>query len=156
MRPCGWACGGLPGGSSLAQLLTAERGVRNRKGLPPFTQAQIVRWARDHRARRGEWPTQDSGPVEEAPGETWKEVNHALRDGRRALPGGPSLAQLLAERRGKRNRAALPPSRAAEILRWCAARHRRTGGWPGHDGGAIPEAAGETWEAVDCALSRGL
>src|SRR5262245_685157 len=74
---------GLPGGSSLAKLLAAERGVRNRKGLPPFTEGEIVHWAKNHHARTGQWPTQDTGPVEEAPGETWKEVNHALRDGRR-------------------------------------------------------------------------
>src|SRR5882672_7753208 len=34
-----------PGGSSLARLLTRHRGVRNRKELPPFTVAQILKWA---------------------------------------------------------------------------------------------------------------
>jgi hypothetical protein len=40
---------GLPGGSSLARLLARERGVRNRCGLPPLTEAAILRWARAHR-----------------------------------------------------------------------------------------------------------
>ena len=36
----------------------------------------------------------ESGPIAEAPGETWKSVDLALRYGYRGLPGGASLARL--------------------------------------------------------------
>lgn len=147
---------GLPGKSSLAKLLAAKRGVRNRKGLPPFSEEEIVRWARKHRLRTGEWPTQDSGPITEAPGETWKEVNSALRDGRRGLPGGSTVAQLLAARVGRRNESALPQYTISGILAWCDAEFQRTGQWPRHDSGAISDAPGETWGAVESALQRGM
>jgi hypothetical protein len=85
---------GLRGGSSLAQLLARERKVRNRADLPPLTEAQIRRWAEAHRRRTGKWPGQKSGMVEGAPGETWKNLNQALRDRHRGLPGGTSLVKL--------------------------------------------------------------
>jgi hypothetical protein len=55
----------------------------------------ILAWATAHHRRTGEWPTDTSGPVEGAPGETWKAVNQALFQGLRGLPGGSSLYQLL-------------------------------------------------------------
>src|SRR5581483_2073506 len=94
---------GLPGGSSLARLLHRERGVRNPKALPELTTRQILAWIDAFHARSGRWPHYQSGPIEEAPGETWGAVNFALEQGRRGLPGDSSLAQLLARRRGVRN-----------------------------------------------------
>lgn len=86
---------GLPGGNSLAQLLAARRGVRNHLRLPRLATKQIAAWAGAHRDREGEWPTVRSGPVPEAPGETWKGINVALFKGLRGLPGGSSLPRLL-------------------------------------------------------------
>ena len=43
----------------------------------------------------GRWPKRDSGPIEEAPGETWGAVEMALAHGQRGLPGGSSLIRLL-------------------------------------------------------------
>ncbi len=91
---------GLPGGSSLRQLLSRERGVRNEKDLPPLDIAQILRWADAHHERFGEWPMRNSGPVADAPGDTWLGINGALWLGNRGLRGGSSLARLLAARRG--------------------------------------------------------
>src|SRR5262249_58060632 len=88
---------GLLGDSSLAQLLAARRGVRNVQALPPLTEGQIVAWALAHHDRTGGWPYEDSGPVAEAPGETWKNLDAALRQGLRGLPGDSSLARLIAE-----------------------------------------------------------
>jgi hypothetical protein len=85
----------LPSGMSLAQLLAVHRGKRNRAALPPLTEAQIVAWADAYYARHGKWPTQTSGPVEEAPGETWNGLDRSLVNGRRGLPGGSSLPKLL-------------------------------------------------------------
>jgi len=147
---------GLPGGSSLAQLLAARRGVRNKARLPHLTCEEILRWSDAHHARTGRWPTQTSGPISEAPGETWPGVNRALGQGLRGLPGGSSLAQLLAEERGVRNRGALPPLTLQQIRAWARAHRERTGRAPTGQAGPIPEAQGETWAAVDSALRNGL
>ncbi|MDB5310849.1 MAG: hypothetical protein JWO38_5051 [Gemmataceae bacterium] len=146
---------GLPRGGSLAKFLAEHRGVRNHMALPPITVEQILTWADAHHARTGEWPTGKGGPIPDAPGETWKAVEAALAAGLRGLPGGETLARLLARHRGKRNRKALPPLAAEQIREWIMAHFRRTGGWPSRKGGPIPDAPGETWIAVDQALYRG-
>src|SRR5260370_41001320 len=100
---------GLPGGSSLAQLLAGHRGVRNRKRLPRLSDAQILRWADEHFRRTGRWPTADSGPIHGVPGATWRNVRNALALGLRRLPGGSSLARLLTEHGRKHHQRACPP-----------------------------------------------
>lgn len=147
---------GLPGGESLARLLTDHRGVRNHMALPPLTIEQILAWADAHHARTGEWPTGKGDEIPEAPGETWRAVEMGLSTGLRGLPGGDTLARLLSRHRGKRNRKALPPLSVEQIKKWVEAHVRRTGEWPRRAGGPIPEATGETWTAVDQALYRGL
>src|SRR5262249_32726992 len=112
---------GLPGGSSLAQLLAEERGVRNPCRLSRLTLAQILTWADAHHQRSGKWPNTESGPIVDAPGETWKAIDQALRLGMRTLKGGSSLARLLAQRRGVRNIQALPPLTVKQILAWADA-----------------------------------
>jgi hypothetical protein len=63
---------------------------------PPLTVEQVLAWADAYRARTGRWPAAGSGPVPKAPGETWAGIDQALRGGGRGLPGGYSLARLLA------------------------------------------------------------
>jgi hypothetical protein len=147
---------GLNPGSSLAKLLLTHRGRRHKKYLPPLTADLVLAWADVHHARTGDWPTQYSGPVADAPGETWSGVDCALLEGCRTLPGGSSLAQLLAVRRGVRNHLALPPLTPAVTLGWADAHHARTGAWPRQDSGPIPEAPGESWAAVSQALLVGV
>jgi hypothetical protein len=147
---------GLPGGTSLARLLADQRGVRNIKALPDFSLPQILAWADAHFTRTGEWPTRESGSIPEAPGETWLAVASALVNGRRGLPGRSSLAQLLAEQRGRRNHMDLPALSVQGILAWADTHHQRTGQWPREDSGPITEAADETWRGVDTALEKGL
>lgn len=89
----GWR--GLPGGSSLARLLAQQRGVRNKQGLPPLTREMILHWADRHHERTGQWPRHRSGPIPEAPGETWMIIDTALQMGSRGLPGETTLYQLL-------------------------------------------------------------
>jgi hypothetical protein len=147
---------GLPGGDSLAALLARRLGARNRLTLPRLTLKAILSWADHHRGQTGEWPRVLSGPVAAAEGETWLGVDSALREGLRGLRGGSSLARLLAQRRGVRNKAQAPRLTRKLILEWADAYHRRTGKWPGQQSGPIPEAPGETWSAVQCALRDGL
>jgi hypothetical protein len=126
---------------------------------PPLTEEQVLRWADAHRRRTGKWPSSESGPVAGVPGRTWQAVNRALARGSGGLPGGSSLARLLAQRRGKRNQALAPPLTAGQILRWADAHHARTGRWPGRTSGAVPDAPGENWSAINGALwvgNRGL
>jgi hypothetical protein len=147
---------GLPGGSSLARLLAEHRGVRNRKGLPPLTEEQILAWADAHHNRTGHWPRPHTGPILEAPGETWLAADMALRKGLRGFPGGSSLARLLTERRPVRKVQGRPALSVEQILAWADAHHERIGRWPNLNAGTIPEASGETWRDMDRALRRGL
>jgi hypothetical protein len=148
-------CQGMPGGSSLAPLLETHRGVRDLSNLPPLSIEQVLAWADAHRARSGEWPTLNSGPIEGSGGETWKGVNAALRLSHRGLSGCPSVAKLLAKHRGVRRPRALPRLTVKRILQWADAHYERTGQWPSVTAGDIPEAPGENWSAVDQSLRHG-
>jgi hypothetical protein len=148
---------GLPGGSSLARLLAGTRGYRNRRQLPPLSAEDVLAWADAHRARTGHWPRARSGPIPEAPGETWAAINAALAARARGLTTGGSLARLLAQRRGKRNVAALPVLSESQVLAWADAFHARTGLWPKARSGPVErDAPGEHWRTINGALRRGL
>jgi hypothetical protein len=86
---------GLRGGSSLLRLLVRKRGVRDPLNLPALTEEGIRQLALLHRQQTGHWPRYNSGPVDDASGETWAAIDSALRYGKRGLPGGSSLALLL-------------------------------------------------------------
>jgi DNA-binding XRE family transcriptional regulator len=147
---------GLRGGTTLAQLLAEHRGVRNRQRLPHFEVFKILAWSDAHRRRTGEWPNRSSGPIPDAPGETWRAVEMALFHGGRGLPGGTTLARLLAKERGLRNRGSLPDLSEELILSWSEAHFRRSGAWPQMMSGAIYKVPGEKWHGVEAALRRGL
>jgi hypothetical protein len=149
---------GLPGGSTLPQLLARERGVRPQRRRPLLTIPEILRWADAHLARTGRWPAARSGRIPEAPGETWAGVHKALRKGLRGLPGGSSLVRLLREQRGARHwiRGERAPLTIPQILAWADAHHTRTGHWPTGGSGPIPEAPDETWRSVGAALTQGM
>jgi hypothetical protein len=145
----------LPGNSSLARLLEEKRSVRNKQNLPPLTEEKILKWVDAHKGRTGKWPKRGAGPIPEAPGENWNAIDASLAQGVRGLPGGSSLARLLAEHRGMRNPQDLPPLTADQILAWADAHLQRTGNWPTQNSGPVNEAPGETWKAIDLALLRG-
>jgi hypothetical protein len=142
-------------GLSLAQLLAEQRGVRNRNRLPKFTIRQIVSWTIAHRERTGTWPTSMSGPIREAPGETWHAIEKALRNGTRGLKGGSSLFQLLAEQHHVRLHRRLPAVTAEQILHWADAYFARFTEPPNQTSGRIPGTSGITWGAVSQMLVDG-
>ena len=146
---------GLPGGSSLPQLLAKHRGIRNRSCLPRFTVKGILKWADAYHCRTGKWPKFASGPVRESQGDTWRDIDRALRRGLRGMKGGSSLAQLLLIHRGARHHLSMPRLTIRQILSWADAHHRRMGCWPTRNSGPIPEAPGETWFGVANALYKG-
>lgn len=172
----GWR--GLPGGDSLSRLLHRSIGDRADLRKGSLTTQQIRRWALVCRKRSGKWPAIASGAVAEAPGETWRTIDGALRAGCRGLPGGSSLHRLLsrmpgyaedhrratktpsARRHGRRARYFASPHAmrklsCKEIMMWAKAHYRRLGEWPERYSGRIPDAAGETWLRVDDALAEG-
>lgn len=116
---------------------------------------QILAWADAHYLKTGAWPTMRSGPVLGGADETWKAIDSALRDGLRGMSRGSSLARLLAEKRGVRNRLRAPHLTRAQILRWAEEYHRATCKWPSSSSGPIAGAPGETWKGVDLALRHG-
>jgi hypothetical protein len=83
-------------------------------------------------------------------------VATALLEGLRGLPGGSSLARLLAERRGARNHLGLPRLTVAQVVAWAEAHQGRTGRWPTAASGRVEETPAETWKAVAEALRLGL
>ncbi len=146
---------GLPGGSSLARLLAEHRGVRNLARLPRLTEREILAWADAHHQRSRKWPHEKSGPIQDAPGETWLAVAHALHRGSRGLPGGTTLARFLSKHRNVRNHLTLPRFTIKQVLAWADAYHRRHRRWPKITSGTIMEAPTESWRRVNTALMQG-
>jgi hypothetical protein len=141
---------GLPGRSTLPQLLAKHRSVQYLRFRPPLTVKQILSWAEAHYKRTGQWPTTASGAVYEAAEEDWKGIDYALRLGKRGLAGKSTLRRLLLKHRGLRRNLTIE-----RILAWADAHRKRTGRWPTVTPGAVHGVAGETWQAIDMALRRG-
>ncbi len=146
---------GLPGGSSLARLLTDARGVRNNFSVPDLNEEVLVRWIKAHREETGEWPNHLSGHVKDAPGENWRNIDQALRAGARGFPGGSSLAKFREANFGVRNPSNLPQLTVERITEWIRDYHEQTGQWPRQKSGVIRNGGGETWSSVDKALRAG-
>lgn len=92
-------------------------------------------------------------------GETWSGVSAALKQGHRGLKGDTTLVKLLVTRRGMRDAKNPPRLSKKDIIVWAKAHHSRTGQWPMARTEAIPEAPGESWRAIQAALTaarRGL
>jgi len=146
---------GFRGGSSLARLLSDARGVRHNYGVPDLSEELLAKWIKAHHERTGEWPIHLSGPVTDAPGETWRNIDQVLRSGRRGFAGGSSLARFREDHFGVRNPGNLPQLTTETIIEWIGHYHERTGKWPRQTSGVIPNSAGETWSSVDKALRGG-
>ena len=146
---------GLPGNSSLAQLLSERRGVRNHLTLPRLSVAHVLAWIDDHNERTGRWPRRDTGPVLAAPNETWNGIDSALKRGHRGLPAIGSLAHLLAHSRGVCHPTHASRLTVELVLAW-ADRHRAaTAHWPTAQSGPVEGVPGDTWAIVDNALRGG-
>ena len=162
---------GFPGGDSLRRLIRHELdptvGPPRTRG-PRLTIELILEWADEHHRQTGQWPTVHSGLVAGVtPATTWVSTNAALVVGLRGLPGGSSLARVLADHRGVPRRRGRPtsfnwpggipaPTIAIEqILRFADDYHARTWRWPRQGSGAIPGLPGATWGWIDDALRHG-
>jgi Sigma-70, region 4 len=154
-RMTGPGCRVLSGGAPTPERPAAAMPQKR----PPVTVEQILRWADDHRARTGSYPSARAGGVLAAPGETWMGLDNALRFGLGgALPGGDSLSRLLLRERGKprHGRPRKPRGlRPQLVMRWARAHRRRVGAWPTRASGPVAEAPEVTWAEIDRALRKG-
>ncbi len=147
---------GLQPGHTLSTLLGKFPGSDRSLRRPKLTQRQILNWADAHFKRHQRWPRFDSGPIFGATGESWSFIDTALKQGRRGLPGGTTLAQLLHKHRHapymKKNETLLTEK---QILAWADAHHRRTGDWPTGGSGPVFDAPGEDWRRLRDSLFEG-
>lgn len=145
---------GLPGGSSLFQVLVQQRGMARHARKRPIAVDEILRWADAHHRRTGQWPSNHSGAIPELPGMSWLLIDDLLRKAKRGLPR-TTLAQLLSERRGRRNIHGLPKLTSKQILKWADAHRAKCGKWPNVKSGPIPGVPGESWGTVNDTLRLG-
>src|SRR5471030_3092956 len=141
--------------NNINQRAAMPRWRRKRSVRPELTIAQILAWADGFHAATGRWPGVLEGPISSVLDVTWQAVDQALAKGMRGLPGGSTLAQLLAKERGLRNIKQLPRLSDRKILAWADTFHEQTQLWPHRDSGIIPGTGGESWQSVDSALHRG-
>jgi hypothetical protein len=137
---------GLPGRSSLRQLLELHFGLMKLRNYSTLTVRQILAWAKAHRRRSGEWPSRESGAIEGTNGETWIRIDRALKIGGRGLSERSSLIKLLRP---------VPRLTLDMILGWVSNHRERTGEWPAANSGRIHEAGDETWARIDSTLRTG-
>jgi hypothetical protein len=147
---------GCPGGSSLFKLLTEHRihrtGNTRREN---WKETGILEMADSFFAEHGCWPNRNEGLIEDGAKATWMAVDIALGKGNRGLPGGSSLARLLAKHRGVPNVGDLPEFTYEKVLDWADSHHARTGSWPNSKSGPILECPGETWAVMDQRMRKG-
>ena len=120
---------GLPGGTTFAQLLVKHRGHRSKGHAPRLSIPQILAWALAFQTRHGKWPTFRSGPVADAPGETWCGIQSALgvaAAGCRAGHRSRACAESSAARTPRgRIRRARKPWITLELVSRCSSRPSR-------------------------------
>ncbi len=142
---------GLSGGQSLRDFIDEKRcGIK--RVVPEFSERQILAWALAWQSRLGRRPRKNSGEIPDSGGLTWSNVNDALKKGNCVLEGDSSLARFL---RSKRAELRGPAVTEKQILFWADAYCKRMGSYPNAQSGPIPEAPGENWRLLDCALEDG-
>jgi hypothetical protein len=127
----------------------------NRSRRPTLTIEEILAWAEAYHAAHGRWPGRESGPVEQAPSETWMGIDSALKSGGRGLATKGSLARLLRENRGPETLNRPPRLTVEQVLAWADAHYAATGEWPSKYTGTVTDAPHESWQKIDNALSNG-
>jgi hypothetical protein len=142
---------GLPGGTTLSQLLAEHRPTK----LPDLTLDTVRAWAAAHQKATGSLPGPDSGPVHGLPGESWNAINSSLQRGGRGLPPGLTLKKLLGTSRDRSPRRHTTPLTFEQIRAWAKRYHAVTGKWPNASSGPIAEAPGEVWSVIARALVHG-
>jgi len=143
---------GLPGDQSLAQFLETNLGVLNKMSIPPFTEEDVTRWAKEWYEKNGQWPKTEDGVI---PGTrvTWLLVEVRLRVGGKGMKGGMGLSRFLHTRLGVRPRAT--ELTVEQIKTWIREWHSRMGEWPKVATPGVIPGTHETWAKIASALSAG-
>jgi hypothetical protein len=126
--------------------------MAKRSHRPLLTVEHILTWAKAHPQRTGRRPHASTGGI---PGtqETWRGIDSALRKGHRGFAGGSSLSSLL-DKHCPQTFGKVPLT-VGQVLSWMESHRRRTGRWPSAASGAVLDAPGENWCAIDQALRHG-
>ena len=99
---------GISEKSSLASLVAKTFSFKNHMNLSPLTEELIIKWVTQYIGIHGKKPNQNSGTLdfvsEAYKGITWLAINTALDKGGRGLLGGSSLAKLIEQHLGIKNR----------------------------------------------------
>jgi hypothetical protein len=144
----------LRGGTTLVKFLRDQFGVWSSRGNRRLSHALVLKWADEHFARTGRWPIVLSGKILNHPKETWVAINEALRHGRRGLPGGTTLAQLLTEHRGVKYDPFVANLTVRQIQAWADDYFRQNKRWPTAKSGRNSQAR-MSWAVIDRALRHG-
>lgn len=148
----------VPAGTTLSVYLK-----KYRFSHIPLTVDQVLHWIDDYRLYAGEFP--EARGVEMilgANGETWKDIDRALREGQRGLPSGSEACTLaefirrhrLSEDKPKRENPVLANLNKDAIVAWAREFDRAFGRLPRATDGAIP-GTDETWAGINAAMSDG-
>lgn len=139
---------GLAPGLTLRVFIESHHRIHVR-----LTEKQIIQWAKLHRKNHKEYPDNQSGSVEaaDADGETWANIDFALRFAQRGLEGHRSLAEFLYHYE-TRNHTLSPEL----ILSWADDYCTLYGSYPKASAqGIIPGSDGKTWRDIDKAIQNG-
>jgi hypothetical protein len=148
---------GLPPGLSLAKLKEKHFSWRNAKNTPPLTVDQVVAWMRVFMSKHGRLPKQgEKLGVSGQPGESWRNIQAALCQGGRGLPGGSSLVKLGELYFGAPNRGNRPKITEQEVVSWIRAFKDKYGVYPTEtERREVPGQPEETWQGLKSALKKG-
>jgi hypothetical protein len=154
---------GLPGGSSLAQLVEKEFGIKNRANIPLLTENKICEWIQQFIDKYKRKPIIADGVIEfaldEYAGETWGKINDSLMNGMRGMPKGSSLTKIIEKQFGIRGYCT-PPNLSLDMIRnWIhqhITKHKKK---PTVKNGIVEFAENEfkgiSWASVANAMSKG-
>ena len=140
---------GLPGGSSLNQLLI-KHGLKEKQ--LDLTEEWIIEKAKEYQENHedGMLPYLTSGKVE-GTNESWRNLSANLKKGHRGLPGGISLPELFIKHGLKEKQLDLTEEWIIEKAKEYKKKHEK---WPSDSSGEI-EGTIEKWKNIDAALSNG-
>ena len=135
---------GLPGGSSLKQLLV-KHGLSNL-----LDEKTIILWAREWIRENGKPPSTISHQIIPGTNEKWININSTLKNGHRGLPGKYGLKQLL-DKHGLYTPKTLDEKM---IILWAKEWIRENGKPPSAIKQIIP-GTNDTWANIDGILRKG-
>lgn len=148
---------GLPGGSSVAKLISSKHEHAHAKNRPELTYDFIIARASEYFDANSKYPAVRSGSVPGGhTGDTWFCYDQALREGLRGLPGGTSLKALFAERLGAVDHLRKPTLAFEHIVDLARQHKSLRGSRPScASGDVLGGHPGDTWRGYDQALKNG-